>query len=254
MMTCNQVQEKLVDLIDGSLSAAEEKTMLEHLKKCKTCKKAESDMRTLLLDIDRCNLQQPDPEIDAAFSQILMEEKENSKKSSEIQMTTNSSRIVQLAATVSLILGSFLFGLNRNTAKYEQQLIQMKQEVALLLMESNSPSKRIQAVTYSEELDEANTEILDALIHMMNNDHQINVRLAAATALSRHVDNQMVREALILLLEEEKNRSMQLELIQILSTILDDRITPSFKRIQGDEDTSPTIKKAIIEYTENRQS
>ena len=253
-MTCNQVQEKLVDLIDGSLGNAEEKTILAHLKKCKTCKKVESEMRTLLLDIDRYNLEQPDLQMDVAFSHFLREEKEKNTENIGIQRTKNSTRLLQLAATVSLILGSFLFGLNRNTAKYEKQLVQMKQQVALTLMESNSASKRIQAVTYSEELDETNTEILDALIHMMNNDHQINVRLAAATALSKHVTNEKVREALILLLEEESNPNMQLELIQILSTILDERIKPSLKRIQEDKNTSPTIKKAILEHTENRQS
>ena len=253
-MRCNQVQEKLVGLIDGTLSSDEEKGILEHLKKCKTCKKVESEMRMLLLDIDRYHVEQPDPQMDVAFSRLLNEEKEKKGKNNGIRLKANSSRFLQIAATVSQILGSFLIGLNRNTAKYEKQLVQMKQEVALSLMESNSASKRIQAATYSKELDEANTEILYALIHMMNNDHQINVRLAAATALSKHINNEKVREALILLLEEEKNPNMQLELIQILSTILDERIAPSFKRIQEDEKTPPTIKNAIVEYTENRQS
>ena len=187
------IEKLILDYIDGRLSASDQEVVKRHISNNEKYKQLEEEYRILFDFMEQDNLVVPSTKLRDAFQTMLIqvesdsykakEEKKNNAENIGIRLTTNSSRFLKVAATVSLILGSFLFGLNRNTAKYEDQLVQMKQEVALLLMESNSPSKRIQAVMYSEELDEANTEILDALIHMMNNDHHINVRLAAATRL-----------------------------------------------------------------------
>ena len=75
----------------------------------------------------------------------------------------------------------------------------------LAMIENQSPSKRIQAVSFTENFIKPDVKILEALIERMQYDGNINVRLAAAEALSEFPESDIVKEAFIEALKTQKN-------------------------------------------------
>jgi HEAT repeat protein len=121
----------------------------------------------------------------------------------------------------------------------------MQTIAALSLMENESASKRLQAVSYAKTVAQPNNEILKVLIAKMNNDKHTNVRLAAAIALAKFAENTNVRHALIKTLETEENANMQIELIQILVDIEEKRVIPVMKKLLRNNETPSYIKDQI---------
>ena len=247
-MTCKEVQEKLVDLLEDTLDDASRQLVLEHIDDCPDCIKAKEELTILMKRIDQYEDQSPAEVLDMRFEAMLEQEKAlryPMKAGRRSDSTKWWTQAIKVAASILLVLTAYYFGLYSSQSSHQAELALMKEKMALSLMESNSASKRIQAVMYSQEFDHTNDRILQALIKLMNNDKQVNVRLAAVNALSRYAEVQSVKEALIERLEVEQNPSMQLELIQILIKILDDQVAPAIKKLQDDEKTPVFLKDEI---------
>ena len=61
----------------------------------------------------------------------------------------------------------------------------MRQLVALSLMQQQSASERLRGVSWAYQAEPSDREILEALVAAVNDDANVNVRLAAVDALRR---------------------------------------------------------------------
>ena len=112
-------------------------------------------------------------------------------------------------------------------------------------MEDSSASKRILAVSNTEEFTTKDTKIIEALINRLFFDKNTNVRLAAAEALSKFSSEIIVRDALIKSLETDKSTSIQIELITILSKIQEKRAIKPMRKMLENEETPQYVKQQL---------
>jgi hypothetical protein len=98
----------------------------------------------------------------------------------------------------------------------QQEVKEMKQLVMLSLLENQSASERIRAVSYAEALPGLDPAVREALIRTLDGDQNLNVRLAAAEALGRFPDSEEVRQALVGALERQPDPMLQITLIHLL--------------------------------------
>jgi len=143
-----------------------------------------------------------------------------------------------------LVISSFYYGKYHNNklasqevAILEKEKVQLKQEITISMIENESASKRLQAVSDAEEFENPGNDILNALINKMHYDNHINVRLAAAEALAKFSDLELVRKALI--------NALQIELIQILVSIQEKRAIPSMEKLLHNEETPVYVKDQV---------
>ena len=143
---------------------------------------------------------------------------------------------------VLIVLSAFLLGKfqSDNASSIENQTAQV-----LTLLEDNSASKRILAVTSAEDFTNKDTKIIEALINRLFFDKNTNVRLAAAEALSKFSSEAMVRDALIKSLETDKNTSVQIEVITILSKIQEKRAIKPMEKMLENEETPQYVKQQL---------
>lgn len=248
-MNCKQTQALLGDHLDGTLTGNNQEAVKNHLVQCEQCRQTEAELSLLLSSIDAYKEKSPDASLERRFNEMLQNEQSKLHKPVTLLIAKNKKllrHVIRVAATILLILGSYFLGEHHANQRYKRERAWMKEEMAFSLMESSSASKRIQAVIYSGELDHANDKIIHAFIHMMSNDKHVNVRLAAANALAKYTENSLVIDALINRLKVEKNTTMQLELIQILIDIPDDRVLPTIRKLRED-DSTPSYMKELIE-------
>ncbi|MGD8427548.1 MAG: HEAT repeat domain-containing protein, partial [Balneolaceae bacterium] len=83
-----------------------------------------------------------------------------------------------------------------------------------------SAGERLSAINLSTKIPSGDKrlgqEITDILIHTMNSDKSVNVRMAAAEALFRFRDEPGIKKALVNSLSEQEDPQMQITLIDML--------------------------------------
>ncbi len=255
-MNCNKIEERLIDFIDHNLDQETHQKTEEHLKDCKSCSSALHELQIVFEAMSSDPKELPNKSLQTNFEKALANEKELLANSSVISIgkKTNTSwkTAIQIAATIALVLSGYFFGKFQNNEFFSKEIAvlkkektQMKEVMTISLIENESASKRLQAVNYAEEFEKPGNDILKALINKMNYDDHINVRLAAAEALAKFSDSEMVRKALIHAMDLEKDPSMQIELIQILVSIEEKRAVPSMEKLLQEEETPDYVKDQV---------
>lgn len=253
-MSCKEIDKLLIDYQDDKLDVADRKIVQDHLVDCEHCQQSIEEFITLFSVINQVQTELPGPELEVDFNEMLAREKRSLDQVVSKPTRQLFTPLLKIAATVTalLLVASYVHETFKSNAILLAEMTTLKQEViemqtlaTLSLLENNSASKRLQAVSYATELEQPNNDVLTVLIAKMNTDKHVNVRLAAANALAKFAAQASVRQALISTLEVEKNANMQLELIQILVSIEEKRAIPTMKKLLGNSQTPSYVKEQI---------
>ncbi len=254
-MNCNETETKIVDYLDGNLSKEEAQQFDLHIASCESCAKALNETKTLLTTISNVEAEKPREHVHLAFTEMLEKEKEKLSKTNDTKVIPLSWKTAfQIAASLLLLLTGYVtgdyFSTNRSNSQIvmlQKQSDELKTEMTLALMDNRSVSKRIQAVNYSEEMVQPDTKILEAIIERMQYDVNVNVRLSAAEALSRFSENNLVREAFINALGNEKNPDIQIAVIQFLVEAQDKRALVPMQQLLEEPEVPIFVKRQLDE-------
>ncbi|WP_103069616.1 HEAT repeat domain-containing protein [Aquimarina sediminis] len=255
-MNCKHIKNQLIDYIDDNLDKETSKKIQTHLASCKSCSEDLQELHNVFEAIDDTPVELPSKKLRMNFEKMLVQEKElddDSKVVSLHRESKNSWKVaMQIAATIALVVCGYFYGKLEKTESFSQEIAvlekekyQMKQTMTISLIENESASKRLQAVNYAEEFEKPGNDILNALISKMHYDDHINVRLAAAEALSKFSDSEIVRKALIHALDMEQDSGMQIELIQILVSIQEKRAVPAMEKLLQNKETLDYVKDQV---------
>jgi hypothetical protein len=170
-----------------------------------------------------------------------------------------SSPVWKVAAAVILLFGGIGIGAlissrrvsNPNTPNTPEQLMAMQKEIKEMkevlmfsLIDDESASQRIKAVSYAEEMSNPDQKVIGALVGTLNHDKNVNVRLAALYSLGSWADNRMVRDSLVASLSKQTEPLIQVMLINLLAEKKDSRIVAPIQEILSNKKTLPVVKDA----------
>ncbi len=133
---------------------------------------------------------------------------------------------------------------NETLLALRQEVKEMKEEVMLNMIDDESASQRIKAVSYSEEMPSPNQQVIDVLVNTLNQDKNVNVRLAALYSLQRFSDRRAVRDSLVTSLRMQKEPIIQVVLINLLAEKRDARAIKPIQDIMTDKKTLKEVKDA----------
>ena len=253
-MNCTNIESKLIDYIDGSLTVKEANDVQNHIETCVSCKKSFDETNSLLTAFSNEPVAQPTSNLKASFQEMLANEKKSQTKVIALQPAKQHryKSMLQIAASVAILFTGYLIGgyqesqnSQQEIAVYQNEQKQLKENMMLAMIDNASPSKRIKAVNYTEAFTTPDTKILEALIDRMQNDSNSNVRLSAAEALSKFTDSELVRTSLIETLTIEKNPSIQIEVIQILVQIQEKRALDPMRKILEQPEAPDYLKTQV---------
>lgn len=226
-MNCKNIENKIIDYIDNELSVEENTSIKNHIATCTSCKKVYDETKELLLVFSNEPVMQPTGNLSSSFYKMLEEEKQSQPKVIHLNQKKKKSykSLMQIAASVAILMTGYLLGgYNQNTSSENQHMI-------LAMANESSPSERIKAVNYTEELTTPDSSILKALIERMQKDSNSNVRLTAVEALSKFTDSELVKVSFIETLSIETDPTIQIEIIQILVDIQEKRALNPMKKL-----------------------
>jgi hypothetical protein len=126
-----------------------------------------------------------------------------------------------------------------------KQMSEMKEMMMLTLLEKESASERLKAVSLTQDMDKASEKVTSALIQTLNNDENVNVRLAALDALRPYLANSGVREELIRSIAQQDSPLVQVALADMMAAAQVKSSVKELEKILKNEKTPSDVKNRI---------
>jgi hypothetical protein len=197
----------------------------------------------------------PSRSLDERFHQMMKQERGIDKKSIWKNLFSSMDFMPRLAfASLTLLIGLAVGYVLRSPAKKDEQIAQlgeeikgMKEMMMLSLLEKESATDRLKAVSLTEQMDQASKPVTSALLQTLNNDENVSVRLAALDALRPYSKDGQIREALVRSIAQQKSPLVQVALAELMAELQEKGAIDAFKGILEDGETPSDIKKKIRE-------
>ena len=242
------LEDKQIDKMDEFL--ANNPKLIKELDELKT-----------LLDFDTVELPESSEEkMDKKFYAFLKEQNANQ---SQIQ----GSLTEKLKSLFSLhhLQGKLVYGLailalgffvgkgfyakpaieNLNTNQVNAETENVRSQLVLELIDEPSANKRLKAVNEASKLNDATDQIIKALFITLNNDDNVNVRLAAIESLMRYADKPIVREGLIKSITNQDSPLVQVALADVMVSLQDKNSIDPLKELLNQPDVNSAVKEKL---------
>jgi len=283
-MHCKEVQAMLIEYLDQSLDVGLAAVVKKHIDGCAACQQEVLEVQELLVTMKNSPSEKPTKALRDNFNTLLQSElnmvsmthllEENTiddgngkaglQRGSGAHKTGGgfgggarllpfSSPIWKVAAAIVLLVGGAWIGSILQEKKDEKpdqlaslqkEVKEMKQVLLFSLIDDESASQRIKAVSYTEEMSNPDQAVIDALMNTLNNDKNANVRLASLYSLARWADKRTVRDSLVLSLSKQTEPIVQIVLINLLAEKRETRAIAPMKAILSNGKALKEVKEA----------
>jgi len=229
------------------LGGGEGKDFAEHLASCESCRNEVSRIGALWQSLDLLPVEEPSGQVRERFYEMLGAYRQG--------LASAESRKVfhwwQMAAAAALLavglgIGYIVRGNGQPPAEVSQlreEVANMRQLVALSLMQQQSASDRLRGVSWAYRAEPSDREVLGALVTAVNHDSNVNVRLAAVDALRRFSASPETGRAVVQSLSKQTTPIVQVALIDLLVDLKDPEAAPELRRLSGNETANEGVRQ-----------
>jgi hypothetical protein len=202
---------------------------------------------------------EPSEQMRKSFDAMLREKSEQQKTDPEAKLLHQiehffSKKRTQLfaAAAAVFVTGMLAGNLFTPFQDYRQQMQQLSNEVSemrqvmlLSLLDAQSPTERLRAVNISSDISRADDRVISALLKTLNNDPNVNVRLASIEALLRHASNPRVREGLVKAISHQKSPQIQVALADAMITLQEPQSVNELRRLLNQDKLDSSVRNKL---------
>ena len=258
MIPCNEIDSLLIEYDEGNLGKVKRAEVEQHIESCTHCQAAWQEYKELFSLMESDALHQPSPMMDEKFKDLLLMESEiasSQSSSAKVMQLSNETKSfpawLRVAASIILLAGGMLIGTqitqykntsNAQIASLNGEVKEIKEALMTTLLSNESASERLKAVSYTENMNQPDKEVISALIHTLNWDNNVNVRLAAAYSLDKFSSSQQVRDSLVASLSLQKEPVIQIVLINILAEHKEPKAIAPIRKILSDKESLQQVK------------
>ena len=195
----------------------------------------------------------PSLRLDDRFQAMLGEEKRKLVKGPfSFKLAEWSVIFPRLGLAAVLLVTGFVGGnlLQRPSSSQDVQQLtrqvgELKEMMMLSLLEKESASERLRAVSLTNEMDRVSDKVTRALFQTLNHDTNVNVRLAALEALTLYVRQSAVREELIRSISMQDSPLVQVTLAELMVSLQEKKSVGALQKLLDNDSTPKDVKKQI---------
>lgn len=172
---------------------------------------------------------------------------------SRINRAFTPAALYRLSYTLLLLFAGWAAGywvipnrqLNIKTTMMLNEIHEMQKSMALTLLDQPKATVRLKAVNYTSEIRNPDEAVILALLHTLNSDLNINVRLASLDALVKYADNPVVRKGLVDSISNQDSPLVQIALAEVMIALQEKRSVPALKKLLEKEDLNETVRTTL---------
>lgn len=261
-MTCSQLHELIPDYLAGSLARDAQEEAAAHLVTCASCQKEAASLNETWARLGRLPEEQPSPALRPRFYAMLEAYERDLQREAVAPSLRerNNTRLErwwpkrpawQLAVAgafmlLGIFLGARLTSGNHSASEIVQlrsEVQSMQQMVALSLLQQPSPSDRLAGVSWVHQMESPDQKVLTVLLQTLNEDPNVNVRLAAAEALSLYGNEASVRDGIAASLPRQTSPLVQIRLIKLLVELREKNAHAALQQLMQNERLNQDVRK-----------
>jgi len=269
-MQCEEVRNQFTDYLTESLAEPVRSEIQQHLIACESCRSEGQDLKDIWTKLDAIPAERPDTAGMRARFDVMLDAYRQGMDHAPASTWWGSVNTwiagfwpkqpaLQLALTAALIVIGVVAGrqypsvvppptpITQNAGievtQLREEVRDMSQMVALALMQQQSASERLKGVGWSNQIEQPDTEILNALLDTLMHDDNVNVRLAAVEALKKFGERQIVRKGVLQALEKQDAPLVQVALIDYVVERQDKESVDTLRKIAQDADVNESVRK-----------
>ncbi|WP_236648766.1 HEAT repeat domain-containing protein [Spirosoma sp. 209] len=125
------------------------------------------------------------------------------------------------------------------------QMQEMREMMMLSLLENPSATERLRAVSYTKDIGEADSRVVEALLTTLNNDPNVNVRLVTLEALAERAHDPRVREGLVQSLTRQESPLVQVALADVMVKLQEKRSLKPLRQMLRQEGIDDLVKTKL---------
>ena len=260
-MKCDSVREKLSEYLLGNINPGKKKEIDSHMKACRSCYLELEQMESVWEKLGGLPVEEPGPALRSRFYAMLEAEKRESELKDKRPLHERieswlhhwwpNRPVVQFAFSLGFLVFGLLIGNQLKTgpkgngelADLRNEVKEMRQIVSVSLLNQSSSSERLRGLSFSTQVDQPTESLLSAVFNALNDDPNINVRLAAVDALFLFSDRPGVRDELVRSLSNQTSPLIQISLIDLLVNIQEKRALNALRALIQDKNVDPAVKE-----------
>lgn len=250
-MNCNNYREQISSLITQPSHEGKYEDLMKHLEVCEECRREYESLVRVWNLMSEVPQAEPSRSMKPAFNIMLSRIKEERSQKpgflADLVRTVKDFWALQIHPQLALsivmiavgVAGGYLLHSPGNTRVAQnvqidsltQQVSQMKQVMMLSLLSDQSASQRIKAVAYTDDMSSVDAKVLAALFTTLNEDPNVNVRLATLEALLRHASDPDVRAGLVKSIDLQESPLMQTAIADAMVKLQEKSSVESLRKI-----------------------
>ena len=257
-MKCERIAELLPDYLQGNLKPEQDDQIEAHIEQCAQCR---ADV-TVWRELAHLPDEQPSEQLRARFEAMLHAYQQGQSEKAGAAPERHAGwnwwggmqwvrPALGFAAALLLFVAGYFVGGQRSPgdshtqeiAAVQSELTNMRQLLVLSMLQQQSASERLQGITWSTQVQQADPQVLSALLHALRYDSSVGVRLAALDALSRHGNQPQVRSGLLNTLNAQQSPLVQVALIDLLVDWRDTSAVQKLQIVQQDPNQNPAVRQ-----------
>jgi hypothetical protein len=246
-MNCEEARTQFVDFWRGSLDDKLDE-FRAHLASCERCRAEAEDLRDMWSTLGALPEEDPSMGMRVRFYDTLRDfrrrEAERRQPLWWLRHPAFQAVAAMLVLAIGLGAGYLLHG--RDTSEVSQlrgEVYNMRQLVALSLMQQQNASDRLRGVNYTYRVEQDDPQVLSALLTTVNHDPSTNVRLAAVDALRNFTDGPVGRRGLAQALAKQDSPLVQIAILDQIVELRDKTAAPAIQVLMSSQDLNPDVRQ-----------
>ncbi len=252
-MEKKQVDELVTKYNEGVADPSEVKLLERLVEEGEVALIQLRDLHSLDQQILKAEIGLPSMRLDDNFYEVLASEKKKQKKTS-FSLPPWEFLFPRLAVAAMLILSGFGVGYffqspsqKTEVSELTQQVVELKEMMMLTLLEKESATQRLHAVSLTSEMDQVSEKVTDALFATLNKDESVNVRLAVLEVLKSYSKSSQVRTRLIESIAFQDSPLVQVALAELMVSIQEKKSVNALRKLLQNEQTPREVRTKISE-------
>ena len=264
-MKCDRIQDLFADQWSGAIDAGSRSRLEAHLAECASCREEWETLNGLWAKLGEIRPEEPGPGVRPRFYAML----EGYQQGLGRAGVASSHRAepggwfgnwligrpaFQFGLAAALLLVGFLGGFivkpshngHEELAGLREEVHEMRQMVAISLQKQQSASERLRGVSLTSQVSRPDAEFLTTLMHTLNYDPNVDVRLAAVDALARFAGEPAVRDGLVKSLPKQDSPMVQISLIDLLVQLHERQSIDVLKQLTNDATQNQQVRQRAL--------
>ncbi len=258
-MTKEEFEIKAIEYLSGTMNEEDSASFMQSLTAHPEFKNVFEGLHETWNEIDRLPVPEPSTEMDSKFYEVL-----NSYEHKEGKIKTFGDRLQALFEALwrpQLAYGLLLLAIGLGAGYYlnsdstdippqtvvrtDSETEEVREKLVLTLLEQPSANKRLQGINEANKIRKVDETVMKALLQTLNNDPNVNVRLAAIESLTNYLDSPMVREGLVQSIVSQESPIVQVTLANLMVALQEKKSIEPFKKLIRSKELDTSVKKKL---------